>query len=60
MHGRGHAWEGACVAGGMRGRGACMAGDVVGCVWWGEHGWGCAWQGACMVDGVGMHGRGHA
>ena len=40
MCGRGHVWQGACVAGdgGVHGRGACMAG-------------GHAWQG-------GMHGRG--
>ena len=31
MHGRGHAWQGACVAGGVHGRGMCG----VGCVWWG-------------------------
>ena len=28
MYGRGHAWQGACVVGGMCGRGACMAGRV--------------------------------
>ena len=44
----GHASQGACVAGGMHGKG----------------GWGCAWQGACMAKGacmaVGKPGRGHA
>ena len=43
MHGRGYAWQGACVAEGM-----CVAGGV--------HGGGCAWQGAYMA-GVGVHGR---
>ena len=38
----GHAWYGACVAGGMHGEGACMTGG--------------AWQGACVAGG--MHGRG--
>ena len=30
MHGRGHAWQGECVAGGtyMTGEGACMAGET--------------------------------
>ena len=36
MHGRVHAWQGACVAGGMHGRGAFMAEG-------GLHGGGCAW-----------------
>ena len=56
MHGRGHVWQGPCVAGGhawqggMHGRGhtwqgVCMTG-------------GCEWQGVCMAGG--MHGRGHA
>ena len=48
MRGRGHAWQGACVVGGMHGRGACII-------------WGCVWQGACMVGACmagGMHGRG--
>ena len=26
--GRGHAWQGACVVGGMHDRGACMAGEM--------------------------------
>ena len=73
VHGRGHAWQGACVSGGhawggmhgrgcawqggMHGRGACVAG-------------GHAWQGACLAGGHawqrgacmagGMHGLGHA
>ena len=25
MHGRGHAWQGVCMMGGMCGRGACMS-----------------------------------
>ena len=50
MHSRGHAW-GACVVGGMHGRG---------CAWQGQHGQqeGHAWQGACMAGS--MHGRGMA
>ena len=61
----------ACMAGGMHGREACMAG---GHAWWGHawqglcmaggaymaggHAWwGHAWQGVCMA-GTGMHGRG--
>ena len=32
MHGRGHAWQGGCMAGGMHGRGD-------------------AWQGACVAGG---------
>ena len=55
--------RGACVAGGMRGRRACMVGCVwqgvcieggmhgMGCAWWGLHGRGHEWQG-------GIHGRG--
>ena len=57
MHGRGHAWwgacmvVGACMAGGMHGRrhawqGVCMA--VGACVAGGR---GCAWQGACVAGG---------
>ena len=30
---RGRAWQGACVAGGMRGRGGCVAGGGVRCAW---------------------------
>ena len=64
MHGRGCAWQGACVEGGMHGR-VCMVGGMHGreaCVV-GGHAWqvGCmaggacmagghAWQGACMAD----------
>ena len=58
--GRGHAWQGRCMAGGVHGRRMC--------VWWGH-----VWQGACMAGGTclggmcgggacmvqGMHGRGH-
>ena len=36
---------GACMAGGMCGRGACMVG---GCAW--QRGW-HAWQGVCVVGG---------
>ena len=36
VYGRGHAWPGACVAWGMHGRRACMAGV-------------CAWQGTCIA-----------
>ena len=59
---RGHAWQGACVAGvcmtavcmagGMHGRGRGMHGRGACVVEW------CTWQGACMAGG--MHGRGHA
>ena len=61
-HGRGtcmvggHAWQGACMAGGMHGiwghawQGVCMAGGICNR--------GCAWQGGCMAEG--MHGRGCA
>ena len=70
MHGRGCVSGGACMAGGVHGRGmhgrgcpwqgACMAGDACGR--------GHAWQRACMAGGVwwgacmagGMHGGGHA
>ena len=45
MCGRGHVWQGSCVAGGMHGRGVCMV--VVG---------GHAWQGACMVGSTCMTG----
>ena len=51
VHGGGHAWWGACVAGRacmagcMHGRGACMAGGV--CV-----AGGCAWQGGGMCGGA--------
>ena len=55
MHGRGHAWgvwQGACMTGGMCGRGhACPA----------MHARGYAWQGACVmgdIHGRGMHSRG--
>ena len=47
MHGGGHAWWGACMAG----RGACMAGGT--CMAGGMCG-----RGACMAGGV--HGRGRA
>ena len=38
-HGRGHAWQGMCVVGGVAGM--CMVGGV--------HDRGCAWQGACVA-----------
>ena len=55
--GRGHAWQGVYVAGGIRwGEGACVAGGHAwqgvcmsrGQAWQGGH----AWQGACMAGGV--------
>ena len=48
VHGGGHVWQRACMAGG--GWGCARQG--------GMHGGGCVWQGACMVGG--MRGRGHA
>ena len=61
MHGRGRAWQGACMAeGACMGRGMCGRGHA----WWGGacvaggmHGRGHVWQGACMAGG--MCGRGH-
>ena len=58
MYGRGHVWQGVCMAGGHAWQG---------CVWQGGmHGRGCvcvagghAWQGVCMVGGC-VRGRGHA
>ena len=47
VHSRRHAWQGACVAGGMHGRGCASQG--------GMHGRGHVWQGACMAGG--MHER---
>ena len=56
MHGRG-----ACVAGGVHGRGHAWWGAcVAGCVWWGTmhvgwggmHGGGHVWQGACVAGGM--------
>ena len=29
MHGRGYAWQGACMAGGVHGQGVCMAGACI-------------------------------
>ena len=53
VHDRGHVWQGACMAGGMCGRGACVAG---GHVWLrGMHGRGCVWQGACVAGGYAWH-----
>ena len=61
MHGKGgHAWQGACVAGGhawwgCAWQGACMVG---GCAWQGGHAWqggmhgrGCVWWGGSCVAG---------
>ena len=56
MHGRGHAWQGACVAGGggMHGRGCAWQGaHVAG----GMHGRGHAWQGRMRVEGACMTGE---
>ena len=50
MHGRGHAWQGACMVGGMHGGGMCGRGCVVGACMFGMHG-GHAWQGMCMAGG---------
>ena len=47
----GHAWQGACMAGGVHGGG--MHGRRA-CAWWGVH----AWQGG--ICGGGMQCRGHA
>ena len=57
MHGRGCAWQGACMVGAMCGRGECMAGGMCGrgvcvaggCVQGGMCGRGRAWQGACVT-----------
>ena len=61
MYGRGHAWQGACMAEGAAyvagghawqggvWQGACMAGGMCG----GGHAWqGCAWKGVCMAGGM--------
>ena len=73
IHGRGHAWQQACVTGGLHGRGvwqgACKAGGVHGgaCMAGGMHGRGVVhgrehvWQGCAWQEGVwqgGMHGGG--
>ena len=57
----GHAWQGACmaggracVAGGHAWQGACVVGGA--CMAGGVHGRGHVWQGACMAGG--MHRRG--
>ena len=58
MHGRGRAWQGACMAvacmmGGMHGRGACMAGGMCGGgMHGGRHVWWGACMGVCMAGGV--------
>ena len=53
MAGGGHAWRGACMAGGE-----CMVGVALGHAWWGGgvHGGGACMVGVCIVGG--MHGRG--
>ena len=51
MHGRGHAWQGACVVMGMHGMGAYLA--------WCVHGGGACVSGGHAWQGD-MHGRGHA
>ena len=73
MHSRVCVWQGACMVGGMHGRGrmhgrgACMAGV---CAWQEGHVWqggicgmGHAWQGACVAWGSAWQGdmyvRGH-
>ena len=43
MHGRGDAWQGTCIVGGMHGRGM--------------HGRGCTWQGGMSSGGTCMAGR---
>ena len=43
MHGRGHVWQGACVAGGVHDGGACVAGDM--------HSMETCTVGACMQEG---------
>ena len=63
VHSKGHAWQGACVAGGMHGGGGHGRGHA----WWGGHlCWGVCVAGGvhgggCMAVGMlggGMHGRG--
>ena len=61
MHGRGHAWEGACMVGGMcgggmHGMGACVTKGPMGqgvCMAGGH-----VWQGACIVRGCAWQGEG--
>ena len=50
MCGRGHAWQGPCVVGGVHGRGACVAGG---------HAWQVAYMAGYMHGEGGMCGRGH-
>ena len=54
--GRGHVRWGGCMAGGVHGRGACVAG---GCVCGRGHAWqgtcmlgGCIWYGVCVAGGM--------
>ena len=52
VHSRRHVWKGRdiCMAAGMLGRGACMAGAcVAGGVWQGLCVTGHVWQGACVA-----------
>ena len=51
VHGRGHLWQGMCMAGGVHGRGcACMVGV-------GGHGTESCMVGACMTWEVGVQGK---
>ena len=54
MHGRGHVWWGACMAGGMHDKGSMHGGGAH--VMGGMHGRGVCGRGACMAGG--MHGGG--
>ena len=47
VRGGGGVWQGACMAGGVCGRGICVVGE-----------WACMARWACMAGGA--HGRGHA
>ena len=54
MCGRGHVWQGVCMAEGHAWQEACVAGGACVASGGGIHGGVCVWQGACMV------GRQHA
>ena len=47
LYGKGHAWQGACVAGGHAWQGACVAG--------GMHGYGACMAGETATSADGMH-----
>ena len=49
MHGRGHAWQGVCVARDVHGWGACVTGGICGR---GVHG-----RGTCIAGGVCVAGK---